>query len=265
MIVETFIGLALWQLGYPDQSAKKLSWGLARARELNHPETLVVAGHVAGQMHQQQRNAQLARVYAKEALDVAEEYGFSLWATFGLIELGWAEAELGDAEGGIQKMQQGLTQYEALGAKLRCPYFLGLLADQLGKAGRIEEALEAVSEALTLAEQTGEGYALSGLHLTKGELFLKSYKLATGGRRHVELAGVSILSQTRDCFSEGLTVARRQGAKAWQLRAAISMYRLDLMLGNPDSTQLAEIYSSFTEGFETEDLKQAKALIDSQC
>jgi len=258
VIVETFIGLALWQLGYPDQSVKRLSWGLARARELNHPETLVVAGHVAGQMHQQQGNAQLARVFAKEALDVADEYGFSLWMTFGLIELGWAEAELGDAEGGIEKMQRGLAQYESLGAKLRCPYFLGLLADQLGKAGRIEEAFEAVSKALTLAEQTGEGYALSGLHVTKGELFLKSGKLVEAGTGQAGLSGASTLSEARNCFSEAFTVAKRQGARAWQLRAAISMYRVDLMLGNPDLRQLGEIYSSFTEGFETEDLKLAR-------
>ena len=259
VIVETFIGLALLQLGYPDQSTERLSAGLALARQLDHPETLVVAGHVAGQVHQQRGEVQLARVFAKEALDLADEYGFSLWVAFGLVELGWAEAELGDAEGGIEKMRRGLAQYELLGAKLRCPYFLGLLADQLGKAGQIEEAFEVITKALTLAEQTGEGYAVSGLHLTKGDLFLNSSKLLKTGKLPGDSSGVSTLSQARACFSDALTVAKRQEARFWQLRAALRIDRLDLIIGNPDHTQLAEIYSTFTEGFETADLKQAKA------
>jgi len=263
VIVETFIALALLPLGYPDQSEERLSAGLALARELDHPQTLVVARHVAAQVHQLRGEAHLARVYAKEALEVADEYGFSLWVTFGLIELGWAEAELGDAEGGIEKMKRGLAQYEVTGAKLRCPYFLGLLADQLSKAGRLEEGFAAITKALTLAEQTGEGYTLSELHRIKGELFLKSSDQTRTAKLQNGTSGGSALSQARDCFAEALAVARQQGTRSWELRAALSMYRLDLMLGNPKHMQLAEIYSSFTEGFETADLKQARRLLDS--
>lgn len=263
VIVETFIGLALLQLGYPDQSAERLSVGLARARELDHPETLVVARHVAAQMHQQRGDAHQAHIFAKEALDLADEYGFSLWVTFGLIELGWAEAELGDAEGGIEKMQRGLAQYEFTGGKLRCPYFLALLADQLGKAGRIEEAFEGITKGLTLAEQTGEGYAVSGLHLIKGDLLLKSCKLVKGDKPCGDSVGVSTLSEARECFADALTIAKQQGARFWQLRAALRIHKLDEMLGNASHMQLAEIYSTFTEGFETEDLKQARTLLDS--
>jgi DNA-binding winged helix-turn-helix (wHTH) protein/tetratricopeptide (TPR) repeat protein len=266
VIVETFIGLALLQLGYPDQSAERLSGGLALARALDHPETLVVAGHVAAQMHQQRGEAHLARVFAKEALDVAEEYGFSLWVTFGLIELGWAEAELGDAEEGIEKMRRGLAQYELTGAKLRCPYFLGLLADQLSKAGRLDEAFEVITKALTLAEQTGEGYALSELHLIKGNLFLKGNdtdQIQAAKKHQNDTSGGSARSQARTCFVKSLAVARQQGARSWELRAASCLHELDLMLGNPERAQLAEVYSSFTEGFETADLKRARKLLDS--
>ena len=111
---------------------------------------------------------------AKEALELADEYGLSLWVTYGLIELGWAEAELGDVEGGIEKMERGLAQYEMSGAKLRSPYFLGLLADQLCKAGRLQQGFEAITKGIALAEQSGEGYALSELHRIKGELFLRN-------------------------------------------------------------------------------------------
>ena len=261
VIVETFTGLALLQLGYPDRSAERLSGGLALARELGHPETLVVAAHVAAQIHQQRGEPHLTRVFAKEALDVAEEYGFSLWVTFGLIELGWAEAELGDAEG-IEKMRRGLAQYELTGAKLRFPYFLGLLADQLSKAGWLDEAFEGITKALALAEQTGEGYVVSELHLIKGELFLTSGKLIKAGKLPGGSSELSTQMQARACFAEALTVAKRQRTKYWELKAALSMYRLDLMLGNSNHNQLAEIYSSFTEGFETQDLRAAKAILD---
>ncbi|PYV80218.1 MAG: hypothetical protein DMG93_19400 [Acidobacteria bacterium] len=253
--------MALLQLGYPDRSAERLSGGLALARELGHPETLVVAAHVAAQIHQQRGEPHLTRVFAKEALDVAEEYGFSLWVTFGLIELGWAEAELGDAEG-IEKMRRGLAQYELTGAKLRFPYFLGLLADQLSKAGWLDEAFEGITKALALAEQTGEGYVVSELHLIKGELFLTSGKLIKAGKLPGGSSELSTQMQARACFAEALTVAKRQRTKYWELKAALSMYRLDLMLGNSNHNQLAEIYSSFTEGFETQDLRAAKAILD---
>ena len=259
VMVEGFAALALFPLGYPDQSAKRLEAGLTLARELNHPQTSVVAGHMAAQLHQLRGEAPRVQVLAKEAMELADEYGLALWVTYGLIELGWAEAELGDAKGGIEKMQRGLAEYEMTGAKLRFPYFLGLLADQLNRAGRLEEGLKVITRALILAEQTEEGYALSELHRIKGELFLKSGALNQADNHLTDSPRSMLLSQARTCFADALAVAKRQGARLWELRAALCVHRLDLMLGNPNHTQLAAIYSSFTEGFETADLKQAKA------
>ena len=174
VMLECFAALALLDLGYPDQSAEKAAAGLALARELDHPQTLVVATHVAAQLHHLRGEPSLACERAKEAMELADEYGLSVWVTYGLIELGWAVAELGNPQDGIEKMERGLADYEATGAKLRCPYFLGLLADQLGKLGRVEEGLAAITRALELAERTGEGYVLSEWHRIKGELFMKS-------------------------------------------------------------------------------------------
>ena len=213
--------------------------------------------------HQHCGEAHLARVFAKEALEIAEEYGFSLWVTFGLVELGWAEAEMGDAEYGIEKMRRGLAQYELTGAKLRCPYFLGLLADQLGKAGQLDEAFEVITKGINLAEQTGEGYGLSELHLIKGDLFLNSGKLIKATKFPGESSELAQQMQARASFADAAAIAKQQGARFWEMKAAIRLYRLDLILGNPDHTQLAEIYSSFTEGFESADLKMAKELLDS--
>ena len=261
-MVECFAALALFPLGYPDQSAERLEAGLTLARKLDHPQTLVVAEHVAAQLHQLRGDAALVRVFAKEAMELADEYGLALWTTYGLIELGWAEAELGDAESGIEKMQRGLAEYEVTGAKLRSPYFLGLLADQLSKAGRLEEGLTVITKALIVAQHTGEGYALPELHRIKGELFVKSADLPSP-KLPGDQPAVSALCQARACFAEALTIAKQQGARWWELRAAMSMDRLERSPGSSTRTQLAEIYSSFTEGHETPDLKGAKVRLEA--
>jgi DNA-binding winged helix-turn-helix (wHTH) protein/predicted ATPase len=261
VMVECFVALALFPLGYPDQSAERLEAGLTLARELDNPQTLVVAEHVAAQFHQLRGEAALVQVFAKDAMELADQYGLALWVTYGLIELGWAEAELGDAEGGIEKMQRGLAQYERSGAKLRCPYFLGLLADQLSKAGRLEESFAAITKALTLSEQTGEGYALPELHRIKGELILKSSEQVQSGDLAKSLLP-SPVTQAQACFEEALAIARQQHARSWELRAQLCLHRLALQQGTPASAGLAEIYSSFTEGHETEDLRQAKQLLE---
>jgi predicted ATPase len=262
VMFECFAALALLPLGYPDQSAQKIAAGLALARKLGHPQTLVVALHIAAQLHHLRCDAALVLVCAKDAMELADEYGLAVWVMYGLIELGWAEAELGDAQDGIEKMQRGLAEYEVTGAKLRSPYFLGMLADQLGNAGRVQEGLFAITRALSIAEQTGEGYGLAELHRIKGELFWRSIDLVHSGVLSNKSCGEATLSQARACFTEALTVAKQQRTRSWELRAALSMHRLEVMFGNPNITQLAEIYSSFTEGFETHDLRVAKAILE---
>lgn len=104
-----------------------------------------------------------------------------------------------------------------------------------------------ITQALTCAEQTGEDYAAAELHRIKGELLMKSSELESAGK----------------CFADALAIARHQETRSWQLRAALSLHRLDLMLGNSQPAQLAEVYSFFTEGFETADVKQARELLDA--
>jgi predicted ATPase len=156
-------------------------------------------------------------------------------------------------------MERGLADYEATGARLRTPYFLGLLADQLGKWGRVEEGVLAISKALDLAQRTGEGFGLPELHRTKGELLMKSSELNHSAN---DSSRSTALSRARACFADALAIAQQQGAKSWELRAALSMHRVDLLLGDPNHTRLAEIYSSFTEGFETANLREARAVLE---
>jgi predicted ATPase/DNA-binding winged helix-turn-helix (wHTH) protein len=213
---ECFAGRALWALGDPERAAQKTSDALKLARDLGHPQTLVVAQIFAAQLHQLRGEASLAYERAKEAVELANEYGLELWAAWGMTVLGWAEAELGNLEGGIATMKRALVAYEATGAKFWSSYYLQLLADQLGKAGQVEEALATITKALKYAEESGEGYSLAELHRVKGELIIKA-----GDEPKPKNAPA--LSQARACFAEALRVAKQQQARTWELRAKTSM------------------------------------------
>src|SRR5262249_10230719 len=117
--------------------------------------------------------------------------------------------------------------------------------------------------ALTCAENTGEGFALAELHRIKGELLLNKSGVLQAGEHPGDSSRILILSEARASFSAALAIAKGQQARSWELRTALSLHRLELVLGNPNPTQLAETYSSFTEGFETADLKSANELLDS--
>ena len=206
---ECFAALALLELGYPDQSDERLARGLTLARELGHPQTLTVALHVSAQPYQLLGEPSLVYEPAKDALALADEYGFAVWRAHGLIERGWALAELGSPQDGIEMMKKGLAEYEATGAKLRSPYFLGLLADQLGKTGRVVEGLTVITDAITLAQNTGEGYGLPELHRIK--LFLKSRDLSQSAKLLSDSPALETVSQARACFAETLHTSKQQG------------------------------------------------------
>ena len=266
VLTECSVARALWALGFPDSALKRIRAGLTFARELSHPQSLIGADHLAAQLYQERGEPELAQKLAIEVIKLAEEHGLELWVALGKIDLGCAEAALGNADHGIEQMQQGLAAYDATGGKLWAPYFLGLLADALGKAGRSEEGLVAVKKALTLAEQTGEKYSMPELYRSKGELILKSGHLKgvdCTSESLVEPPERSPVEQARECFIRAMELGGQLETRSWQLRAAISLDRLEISEGNSKHTQLAEIYSSFTEGFETADLKLAKEQLNS--
>ena len=261
VLSECFAGRALWTLGFPDAALKRVQGALAFARELAHPQSSVGAAHFACEVYQLRGEPLIARDLAHEVLRLAVEYGLDYWVALGKVDLGWADAELGNARLGIEEIQEGLAAYEATGGKLWSPRFLGLYAVALGKAGRFEESLAVIAEALTRAEQTEEVYPIADLHRIKGELLMKEAELnqpANDSSRSAPLA------QARACFTDAIAIAQQHKARSWELRAALSMHRLDSMLGNPNQAQLAEIYSTFTEGYETADLRQARALLDAE-
>lgn len=174
VMFDCFAAKALLELGSPEQSVERLSTGLELARKLGHPQTLVVAQHVAAQIHQRRGEPALTCKFAKEAMELSAEYGLELWRACGIIECGWAEAELGNSQAGIEQIERGIALHESMGSKLRLPYFLGLLADQQAKAKRVQDGLATITKAITIAEQTGEGFSIAELYRIRDGLLTQT-------------------------------------------------------------------------------------------
>jgi len=178
---------------------------------------------------------------------LATEQGFAFWSTTGTILRGWALSAQGQGAEGIRQMRQGLTAWRATGAAISLPNWLGLLAEAYGRVEQPAEGLPLLEEALVAVHSTGERFYEAELHRLKGELLL----LATD-------------KEAEACFQQALAVARRQQAKSWELRTATSLARLWQQQGKREEARqlLGDIYGWFTEGFDTADLKDAKALLE---
>jgi predicted ATPase len=248
-----YITWALWSLGYPDQALERGHESLTLARELAHPYSLAHALIFAARVHQLRQEGQAVQERAEAAMTLAIDQGFPYWLAFATILRGWALAEQGQREEGIAQIRQCLTAYQATGAELVRPYWLALLAEACWKVGQAEEGLRALTEALAVAHKTGEGFYEAELYRLKGELLQN----VEGGMRRAEWT-------TEACFQQALDIARRQQAKSLELRAAMSLSRLWQRQGKRAEayTLLAPIYGWFTEGFDTADLQEAKALLD---
>jgi DNA-binding winged helix-turn-helix (wHTH) protein/tetratricopeptide (TPR) repeat protein len=181
VVSECFAARALWALGDSDGALRRMQEASSFAAELSHPASRIFVAHFAAQLYQLRGEPELAREQAKEIVKLADEYGLDLWQTLGDIDLGWSEAAMGNEQSGIDQMQRGIKAYMAAGAKLWCPYFLGLLADRLGKAGRTEAGLSAIAEALILTEETGEKYSLHELRRIERELLVSTRSLSSAG------------------------------------------------------------------------------------
>jgi predicted ATPase len=247
-----FRGVALWLLGYPEQATRHSREAVARSEELGQPSTLALAMHFAAVLHQYRREVSAVGESAEATTAIATEHGLSFWRACGQVMHGWALAEQGARESGIAQLREGLSAWKAAGSETYRTYFLALLAEALGKDGRIEEGLEVLAEALALMHATGEGLHGAELHRLQGE-FLR--------RRD---AGDVTCREAEACFHQALTIARRQQAKSLELRAAMSLTRLYQQQNRQAEARpiLAACYDWFTEGFDTPDLREAKALLE---
>ena len=180
---------------------------------------------------------------------------------------GWALAEQGQGEEGIAQLRQGLAAGRAAGAELQRSYFLALLVEAYGKVGQTEEGLTVLAEALAVVDKNEERYWEAELYRLKGELVLQSGvrrpKSPTPNTQH-PAPSTQAEAEAEACFHKAIEVARKQQAKSLELRAVMSLSRLWQQQGKKEEAKqrLAEIYGWFTEGFDTKDLQEAKALLD---
>jgi predicted ATPase len=242
--------LHLWLLGYPDQAVASSQAALALAQQLAHPLTQAISLYLAAILHHLRREASLIQARSKAAMSIATEQGFPQQLANATPLQGWALAACGRGAEGITQIQQGLAASQAIGTVRDRPYHLALFAEVSAQGGQTTAGLEALAEALTTLPKSGARWWEAELYRLRGELLLQ-HAVAQPG-------------EAEACFQQALAVARHQHAQSLELRAAMSLARL--WQGQDKRTEahelLAPVYGWFTEGFDTADLQEAKALLE---
>jgi predicted ATPase len=220
------------------------------AHALAHPYSLAYAHWWAAFVHQLRRDVAAVHMQADATVALAIEQGFTLWVAWGTSMRGWVLAMQGQDEVGLAQVRQGIAAERATGATVHTPYFYALLADVCGHLGHPEDGLQALAEAHTLVEQHDERYWEAEISRLRGVVLLRQTT-----PQHEE---------AETCLHQALAIARRQEAKSLELRAAMSLSRLWQQKGKRAEARdlLAPIYGWFTEGFDTADLQEAKALLE---
>jgi len=260
---------ALWFLGQPDQALARIESALALARELSEPHGLAHTLLFSAIVHQLRREERVAQEHAEASIAIAREHGLLLYQATSTVVRGWSLIEQGHPEEAIVQIRQGLAGHLGTGTQLLRPHFQALLAQALAKANQAEEGLLVLEEGLSAADRSGERYYQAELYRLKGELLLQQStrvalsRAAVGGTAIVAVDPLA-LATVEVCFHESIKIAQRQEAKSFELRAAMSLARLYQNQDRWDQARhlLAQIYDKFTEGFDTADLREAKALLD---
>ncbi|MGE0825689.1 MAG: AAA family ATPase [Candidatus Binatia bacterium] len=262
------VGLVLWFLGYPDQALRKSRDALALAHQLAYPMSLASALHFTGVLHELRGEGEIVQERAEALMALVTEHGTSPHRLGGgRILYGWALAEQGDSENGLAQIYHGLTIWESTGSGTLRPYALAVLAEVYQKMGQSEKGLAAVKDALALVNTNAERWYEAELYRLRGELTLQPQFKAQSSKCKVAAPRSlrpDAQGEAEACFLKAIEVAQRQQAKSLELRATISLARLKQAQGNKQQarTILAEVYNWFTEGFDTADLKEARALLD---
>jgi predicted ATPase len=241
----------LWMLGYPDQALKRSHELLTYARESLHAFSLARALHHAAVLHRLRREGATTQERAEASLALATEQGFGHQVGFATFERGQALAAQGQGEVGIAQMHQGLAAIRAMGQRQSLSVWSALLAEAYGRIEQAEEGLHLLAEALADVDHTGVRVYEAEMYRIKGELLLQQ--------------AIPDAPQAEACFQQALAVARHQQARSWELRAAMSLSRLWQQQGKRAEARklLAPTYRWFTEGFDTPDLQEARALLEA--
>jgi DNA-binding response OmpR family regulator/class 3 adenylate cyclase/predicted ATPase len=247
-----YLSWAQWHLGYVDQASEVAAEAMKRAEELSHPHTLVYAiCHARGFMDLFRHHCEDIQSYPALVVSLCTENGFSHWLNCGRILEGWAKICRGEVDQGIEVLRAGVLGWKQRGARLWLPIFLTVEAEACAKAGLADAALQAIEEAHTISRDTGERWAMAEVLRVKARLLL-----ATGRAQVDEIEAILVNS---------LEIARQQQARCWELRASCDLARLWQGQGREKKALklLQSVYDQFTEGLDTAELRDAKALIRS--
>jgi predicted ATPase len=244
------LGRTLCLLGYPDQAVQRSQEALTMAHALAHPFHLVGTLFTSALIQRYRRAWQTVQAHAEAILALSTEHGFVRHVALGTLFGGMALAGQGQRAAGLAQMRQGLEAYRTTGSVSGMSGHLAQLAEAYGQMGQVDEGLPLLVEALALVDTTGERHTEAELHRLHGELLLRQ--------------AIPEPQAAEACFQRALEIARRQQAKWWELRAAMSLSRLWQQQGKRTEAYelLAPIYGWFTEGFDTADLQDAKALLE---
>jgi class 3 adenylate cyclase/predicted ATPase len=284
-------GINLWILGYPDRSRERCRQALALAREVPDPHSLAAVLDMVGIVYQFCGDRQTTQTYTNELATLASEHDFGQFSALAGIRQGWLLGELGQYETGLTQMRHGLAAWQATGAERSQPYLLCFVAEAYRKIQRAAEGIATVDAALALVNKNDERFHEAELYRLKGELTLQQWKVESqksqvpSPQHLTPNTRAEVEREAEECFLKAIEIARKQQAKSLELRATMSLVRLrqqqavEQGAGSKEqgarTTQhetrarldearhmLSDLYHWFTEGFDTADLRDARALVD---
>lgn len=276
----SYLGAALWMLGYPDQGLRAAQQALTMAKQLEHPPSVGFAAFFLGAVRGYCREGRAVHEAAQLILAVAREQGLRVWHAHGAYARGEALVLQGQYAEGSESIRQAIAECTSMGVELGRAWRTARLAEAQGKMGQVEEGLATVAAALAWVSASGERYYEAELWRLKGELTLQQLQVSgfkfqaeKGQKSKVKSRKSKSLNpqpptpspkEAEACFHKALAVARQQEARSLELRAGMSLARLWQQQGKRKEAHavLAEVYGWFSEGFETADLQEAKALLE---
>jgi predicted ATPase len=246
----SYRSFASWFLGYPEAALAAADLALKDAREIGQAATLMYTLNFMPLTYIYCGDYAAAKAQADEVVALADEKGSLFWKAFGMMNQGWLFALTGKASDAVQMITSGITAWRSTGATLWAPLRMSHLARAYAELGQFDDAWRSVGEAITAVKTAKERWCETEIHREAGEIALMSPEADA--------------AKAEACFERALAIARAQQAKSWELRAGMSMARLWRDQGKRQQARnlLAPVYSWFTEGFETLDLKDAKTLLD---
>jgi predicted ATPase len=245
----SYRSLALWLLGYPDAALADIERALKEAREIGQASTLMYALGWTNFTYIFCGDYSAATALEDELVALADEKGSLFWKAWGIVLQGCVVTSTGKARHAAEVLASGITALRSTGATTQVPLYQSYFAKAHADLGQFDDAWRCIDEAMTAVETTKERWFEAEIHRIAGEIALM------GPEPHA--------AKAEACFERALAVARAQQAKSWELRAATNMARLWGDQGKLAEARdlLAPVYGWFTEGFDTPDLKEAKALL----